>query len=133
VIQNILDAVGQRVEQKRARGENIENIETFIHVATANAAISFLRSADALVHGIRVQTDVEELPAEPPPSVELWWTVSQILPQDEADVLVRHLFGDKHREIAEALGLPSSTVRNRYVRALEGAASLAGFDFNRFQ
>lgn len=114
VVQDLLDAVGQRVLEKSERGDTIEGVEAFISTAARNAAVSYLRGGDIFSHGtsVPVQPQLTVTPSE-----HLWW--GKLLTNEEGELVVRHLWmGERHEEIAQFFGVPVSTIRNRYARII---------------
>ncbi len=121
-LQNLLDAVGQRVLDKMQRGDRIHGLESFVAKASRNAALDAISGVDVYQRG-RIQAFRTETVDPPQSTLEPWW--NKALTADEEDLLVRHLWmGDRHDEIAQALHLPVSTVRNRYSRILEKIRTL---------
>jgi DNA-directed RNA polymerase specialized sigma24 family protein len=117
-VQNLLDQVGQRILEKHRRGEKIKGIESFVIRASRNAAIDTIRSADLYGRGHAVHVVDAATVGAPQDGLLPWWSKS--LNPEEEDLLVRHLWmGDRHEEIAQALQVPVSTIRNRYSRIIE--------------
>lgn len=129
VIQNILDGVGQRVIAKINSGVEIENLQAYIDVAAANAALDAVKHSTSfsnLHSAIRQITDGHAARTD---AAVMWGRATKVLTPHEEQILIRYLwFGDRHHEIGKALGLDVTAVRSRYSRALDKVRRHFGAD-----
>ena len=118
IIQDILDGVGQIVLEKMERGEGIGNLPRFVSVLAKRAAIRRLRGVDIFERcESRPLLENRATPSSSPPQ---WLILPDVLDATDELLIMAHIFeGRKHRESAALLGIPESTARKRYSRALE--------------
>ena len=123
VRQNLLDRVGQRIKAKAALGVHIEHVEAYVEVAARNAALDICRRVDPLYRSSLVDSERAAVGpnavADAVAGSEVFDRARKQLSPEEQEILIRYAVeGEKHREIAAALGLEHDTVRRKYSRAL---------------
>ncbi|MGN0804055.1 MAG: RNA polymerase sigma factor [Candidatus Coproplasma sp.] len=80
-----------------------------------NTALDYLRKRSKTEN---TQTDLTRY--EPPCDTPVFEAINKALTDEEAEIIIRHvIWGYKHREIAEDLGLPVGTVTAKYKRSVE--------------
>lgn len=136
VIQDLLDRVGQRVAEKVAGGLVIENVMAYVDTAAFNAAIDATKYRQDLLQGRSVPVTEQEATSVngSGPQLVLWRDATEWLNAQEEDILMRYFwYGERHREIAVALGLSQTAVRSRFSRCLDKLRrALAPSKKNRF-
>ncbi len=77
---------------------------------------------DCLKKGRRVDyvDNFPDVAVSPPVDTPVFDAINQALDEEERQIVIFHvLWGYKHREIAQRLGLPTGTVTSKYKRALQ--------------